>query len=221
MRFGATAVVLRVFLVFFPPPPQNMASMIGQQEQQWDNVVFHKKGVRKPGMTKSAHLNAQKRAGNVSTALKMGKSNNSAVSMSGRVGGEQNMCKLEEGGEETFHHAKVSRQLQTAISQARTAKGMTQKQLATALNVKVNMIADYEAGRAIPNPQFIVKIERKLGCKLPRGKKIATAKAARGGAARGGSSAAASSSTGVRKKKKKSGVKKGPVDLMKGLRISR
>ena len=195
--------------------------MIGQQEQQWDNVVFHKKGVRKPGMSKTAHLNAQKRAGNVGTSLKMGKSNNSAVSMSGRVGGEQNMCKLEEGGEETFHHAKVSRQLRTAISQARTAKGMTQKQLATALNVKVNMIADYEAGRAIPNPQFIVKIERKLGCKLPRGKKGGKAKAARGGGGGGGGGgAAAASSTGVRKKKK-SGKKKGPVNLMKGLRISR
>ena len=33
------------------------------------------------------------------------------------------------------------------------------------------MIADYEAGKAIPNPQIISKIERALGCRLPRQKK--------------------------------------------------
>jgi putative transcription factor len=180
-----------------------MASFAGQQEQQWDHVVFQKKGVRGPNTSKTAHLNAQKRAGNAIMQRKMGKSNNSALAMSGRVGGEQNMCKLEEGGEETFHHAKVDKGLQTAIAQARAAKGMTQKQLATVLNVRVSMIADYEAGRAIPNPQFIVRIERKLGCKLPRSKKKRIVAAA-----------------SVKAPKKK---KKGPVvvNLLKGLRISK
>lgn len=175
-----------------------------QQEQEWAPVVFHKKGVHGPTSSKSAHANAQRRAGNTSTRLKMGKSNTSAVAMSGRVGGEQNMCKLEEGGEETFRHAKVGNELRAAIAQARTAKGMTQKQLATALNVRVGMIADYEAGRAIPNPQFLVRIERKLGCKLPRGKR------------RGGVAPVAAAKNKPKKKKK------GPVvDLLKGLRISK
>jgi len=72
-----------------------------QQEQEWIPVVFHKKGAYGPTTSKSAHMNAQRRAGKTSTRLKMGKSNTSAVAMSGRVGGDQNMCKLEEGGEET------------------------------------------------------------------------------------------------------------------------
>ena len=96
------------------------------------------------------------------------------------------------------------------------AKGLTQKQLATQLNVKATMIADYEAGRAIPNPQFIVKIERKLGVKLPRSKKKKSSAKKSGGTASGGKSI-----IGGVVKKKKSGKKKGPVDLMKGLRISR
>ena len=188
-----------------------MATFTGQQEQQWDNVVFHKAGMKRPGQSKNQHLNSQRRAGNVSTMAKMRRSNNSAVRASDRVGGEANMCKLETDNE-SLKHAKVSRELRTAISQARTAKGLTQKQLATQLNVKATMISDYESGRAIPNPQFIVKIERKLGVKLPRGKKKAKAKA---------SGSAAGSAGGVVKRKKKTGKKKGPVDLMKGLRISR
>ncbi|MBD53435.1 MAG: hypothetical protein CL450_09155 [Acidimicrobiaceae bacterium] len=180
----------------------------GQQDQQWDRVVFQKKGVRGPSTSKTAHLNAQKRAGKVvSQRKRVGKTNNAAVAMADRVGGEQNMCKLEEGGEETFRHAKVGKGLQTAIALARTAKGMTQKQLATALNVKTSMVADYEAGRAIPNPQFLIRIERKLGCKLPRGKKQRTAVLG------------ANVVVAAKGKKKK----KGPVvvNLMKGLRISK
>ena len=184
------------------PGAQKMTSL---EHQEWGRVVFQKKGVRRPSTSKTAHLNAQKRAGNVTAQRKkVGKSNNAAVTMADRVGGEQNMCKLEEGGEETFRHAKVGRALQSAIAQARTAKGMTQKQLATALNVRVGMVADYETGRAIPNPQFIVRLERKLDCKLPRGKKQRTAVIGAKAATKG-------------KKKKKGPV----VDLMKGLRISK
>ena len=187
-----------------------MASLIGQQEQEWDHVVFRKKGVRGPTTSKTAHMNAQRRKGNTRTQLKMGKSNNSAIAMSGRVGGEQNMCKLEEGGEETFRHAKVGSGLRSAIARARTAKGMTQKQLASALNVRVTMIADYETGKAIPNPQFIVRLERKLECKLPRGKRRSENT--------GGAIIGAKKDT-----KKTTKKKKGPVvvDIMKGLRISK
>jgi ribosome-binding protein aMBF1 (putative translation factor) len=52
--------------------------------------------------------------------------------------------------------------------QARTAKKMTQKDLATAINEKPQVVAEYESGKAIPNPQIISKLERKLGTKLPR-----------------------------------------------------
>ena len=71
--------------------------------------------------------------------------------------------------------------------QARTAKKMTQKELATAINEKPQVVAEYESGKAIPNPQIIGKLERKLGCKLPRpGKSKAPPKAGAGTATKKG-----------------------------------
>jgi putative transcription factor len=90
--------------------------------------------------------------------------------------------------------AKVDKSLSKAIMQARTAKKMTQKdvscvgsgsitiivcqtinllmhfifQLGTAINEKPQVVAEYESGKAIPNPQIISKLERALGTKLPR-----------------------------------------------------
>merc|ERR1712154_660474 len=89
---------------------------------------------------------------------------------------------------EDLKHGKVDKSLSKAIMQARTAKKMTQKDLATAINEKPQVIAEYESGKAIPNPQIISKMERKLGCKLPRpGKKPAAKKtAAAGGSTRAG-----------------------------------
>lgn len=95
--------------------------------------------------------------------------------------------KLEEA--EDLKHDKVDLSLSKSIMQARTAKKMTQKELATAINEKPQVIAEYESGKAIPNPQIITKIERALGCKLPRPAKKPTPKPA---ASTGGSS----SSTG-------------------------
>jgi len=76
--------------------------------------------------------------------------------------------------------------------QARTAKKMTQKELATAINEKPQVVAEYETGKAIPNPQIISKLERKLGTKLPRpGKSKAPPKTTGTGAKKPGQSAAA------------------------------
>ena len=98
---------------------REMATFTGQQEQQWDNVVFRKAGMKRPGQSKNQHLNSQRRAGNVVATKKMGRSNNSAVRASDRVGGEANMCKLE-ADNESLKHAKVTHELRKAISQART-----------------------------------------------------------------------------------------------------
>lgn len=93
--------------------------------------------------------------------------------------------KLEETDE--LKHAKVDKSLSKAIMQARTAKKMTQKELATAINEKPQVVGEYESGKAIPNPQIISKLERKLGCKLPRpGKKPAAKKAGAAGGAKAG-----------------------------------
>merc|ERR1711918_190788 len=51
-------------------------------------------------------------------------------------------------------HETVSHELRTALQKARTAKGMTQKALATALNERAQLINEYESGKAIPNTQL-------------------------------------------------------------------
>ena len=81
-----------------------------------------------------------------------------------------NLRKLEESTEE-FKHNTVDRSLSQAIQQARIAKKLTQKQLATAINERVQVISQYETGQAIPNPQILSKLDRALGIHLPRGKK--------------------------------------------------
>ena len=87
--------------------------------------------------------------------------------------------------------AKVDKALSKAIQQARTAKKMSQKELATAINEKPQVLAQYESGKAIPNPQIISKLERKLGTKLPRPGKSKLAKNTPTTAKKPGQSAAA------------------------------
>ena len=104
--------------------------------------------------------------------------------------------KLEEA-DDVGRIAKVDKSLSKAIMQARTAKKMTQKDLATAINEKPQVIGQYESGKAVPNPQIIAKLEKKLGCKLPRpGKSSAPPKTSKatGSSASGG---VAGKSTGV------------------------
>ena len=53
-----------------------------------------------------------------------------------------------------------------AMSQARLALEMTQKDIAQKVNEKPSVIQDYESGRAVPNPQILSKLERNLKVKL-------------------------------------------------------
>ncbi|KII67740.1 Multiprotein-bridging factor 1 [Thelohanellus kitauei] len=58
-----------------------------------------------------------------------------------------------------------------AIQKARSAKKLTQKDLATLINEKVKSIADFENGSAPINNAILGKLERALDVKL-RGKNI-------------------------------------------------
>jgi len=149
--------------------------------QDWGAVNVGNSSIRKPIPKTAAGIAAAKRAGVMATQKVYGAGGNqsahSSTTMSAR--------KLEETDE--LRHSKVDKSLSKAIMQARTAKKLTQKQLATAINEKPQIVAEYENGKAIPNGAIIVKLERKLGCKLPRpGKK-----------AGGGGGVKAASKTGV------------------------
>lgn len=80
----------------------------------------------------------------------------------------KNTAKLDRETEE-LHHDHVSLSLSRVIQTARQAKEWTQKELATKINEKPQVINEYESGKAIPNQQVISKMERCLGVRL-RGK---------------------------------------------------
>lgn len=78
--------------------------------------------------------------------------------------------KLDENND-AEHHPSVSFEIKTAIQKARQERRMSQLMLASLVNAKVNVIADYENGKAIPDNSFIVKLEKALETKLPRVRK--------------------------------------------------
>lgn len=80
----------------------------------------------------------------------------------------KNTAKLDRETEE-LKHDNIELSVGKLIQQARQAKNMSQKDLATKINEKPQVITDYEAGRGIPNNIIIGKIERVIGIKL-RGK---------------------------------------------------
>jgi putative transcription factor len=66
------------------------------------------------------------------------------------------------------HHYRVTLEVGKVIQlqRDRQSKGQTQKDLATKINKKPQVISDYESGRAIPNNQGLGKIEIAISLKL-------------------------------------------------------
>ncbi|CAG9815911.1 unnamed protein product [Phaedon cochleariae] len=108
-------------------------------------------------------VNAARRQGvAVDTQLKWGAGSNKQHVTT------KNTAKLDRETEE-LNHETISLDVGKLIQQGRQAKGLSQKDLATKINEKPQIITDYEAGRGIPNNVIIGKIERVIGIKL-RGK---------------------------------------------------
>lgn len=85
----------------------------------------------------------------------------------------KNTAKLDRETEE-LKHESITLDVGKLIQQARQSKGMSQKDLATKICEKQQIVNDYEAGRGIPNNIILGKIERAVGIKL-RGKERGTA----------------------------------------------
>ena len=131
-------------------------------EQDWTPVVLNKRQKKpKTAQEKQAHLVNAQRKGEV-VAVNKGVSNKQRQ-------GPDNYSKIAHS-EDVEHVETVSIDIARAIQQGRVAQGWTQKELATKINEQQKVIADYEAGRAIPNNQVLGKLERVLAVKL-RGKK--------------------------------------------------
>ncbi|XP_048368310.1 endothelial differentiation-related factor 1 [Sphaerodactylus townsendi] len=135
-------------------------------ESDWDTVtVLRKKGPSAAqAKSKQAVLAAQRRGEDVETSKKWAAGQNKQHSIT------KNTAKLDRETEE-LHHDRVPLEVGKVIQQGRQSKGLTQKDLATKINEKPQVIADYESGKAIPNNQVLGKIERAIGLKL-RGREI-------------------------------------------------
>ncbi|XP_019745998.1 endothelial differentiation-related factor 1 homolog [Hippocampus comes] len=135
-------------------------------ESDWDTVtVLRKKGPSgAQAKSKQAITSAQRRGEDVETTKKWAAGQNKQHLVS------KNTAKLDRETEE-LHHDRVSLEVGKVIQKGRQEKGFTQKDLATKINEKPQVIADYESGKAIPSNQVMGKIERAIGLKL-RGKDI-------------------------------------------------
>ncbi|XP_074586414.1 multiprotein-bridging factor 1b-like [Curcuma longa] len=138
----------------------------GPISQDWEPVVLRKKAPTAAAKKDEKAVNAARRSGaEIETVKKFNAGLNKASSSSTSL----NTKKLDEETE-NLTHERVSTELKKNIMQARLEKKFTQAQLAQLINEKPQVIQEYESGKAIPNQQIIIKLERVLGTKL-RGKK--------------------------------------------------
>ncbi|ODQ81274.1 hypothetical protein BABINDRAFT_160645 [Babjeviella inositovora NRRL Y-12698] len=138
----------------------------------WDSVTIIGRNARVGGggprqtvARTAGEINAARRTGGVVSVDKKYSTGNTKGDPEG-----QRLTKIDRENE-VAPPKKVDQSVGKAIAQGRQEKKMTQKDLATKINEKPNVINDYEAGRAVPNQQLLGKMERALGVKL-RGKGI-------------------------------------------------
>jgi len=132
--------------------------------ESWDEVTIIRKRAPKAGQLKSSQaINAAQRQGlDIETSKKFSAGQNKQHS------GDKNTAKLDRETEE-LHHETIGLDVGRLIQQGRQAKGWTQKDLATKISEKPQVINEYESAKAIPNQVVLSKLERVLGIKL-RGK---------------------------------------------------
>jgi len=126
-------------------------------------TILRKKLPKASALKSEQAVNTARRMGvTVETNQKFGAASNK------QHGTTLNTAKLDRETEE-LKHDKVSLDVGKLIMQGRQSKGLSQKDLATKINEKPQIVTDYEAGRGIPNQMVLGKIERVIGIKL-RGK---------------------------------------------------
>ena len=118
------------------------------EHQDWNNVVFKKK-------QQTTLTNDDIRRSNYKTKQR-------TVSNSNKNTNGQRLHKLN-NETESFEVKRVPLSLSKQIQQARLTNKITQKELAQRINVSSKIINDYESGKAIPDNNVKMKIQRSLG----------------------------------------------------------
>jgi putative transcription factor len=124
--------------------------------EDWDTVVLRKTETRQDAQSKIS------KGGQCDAEVRRGAAQNTQK----QTGTGLNTKVLDEntdGG----HIETVSKSTSLAIRDGRLAmNGMTQKVLASKVNILPNVLADYESGKAIPNQEILNKLEKVLGVHL-------------------------------------------------------
>jgi len=132
------------------------------QGQDWTPVTLRK---RPPATSDHAALQAARRDGHtVSVEKGAHKNGNGTSSVKGTPGSASGAAAAKLQNEtEDFHHDRVPLEVRVCIARQRASKGLTQAELAQKLNVKPQVIQEYESGKAIPDGQMLARIARVLG----------------------------------------------------------
>lgn len=126
-------------------------------------TILKKRPVRAADLrSKQAVNNAMKNGIPIETTKKYNAATNK------HAGPSISSAKLDQETED-FHHNHVSMDVSKLIQTQRQKLGITQKELATKICEKPQVVNEYEGGKALPNQQILAKMERVLGIKL-RGK---------------------------------------------------
>ncbi|XP_002165088.3 endothelial differentiation-related factor 1 homolog isoform X1 [Hydra vulgaris] len=130
-------------------------------EVGWDDVTYlRKKTVKASEARSSKAINSAMRSGTeIETSKKFGGGGNKQ-----HMGSRDTSAVCRDT--EELKVETVPLEVGKLIQKGRLAKELTQKDLATKINEKPQVINDYEAGRAIPNNQILSKIERVIEIKL-------------------------------------------------------
>lgn len=139
---------------------------MSQHFQDWEPVVFRKKQPAKPSDPQALKEALRKGHDHFETKTKI---SDQAMAYAAKL------RKLEAdtmvGGEAvTMKLPCLDLANRQEMLRARTAKGLSQAQLAQQLNVRASVIHDMESGKPIMNHELLVKLNRVLGTHLKASK---------------------------------------------------
>ena len=125
------------------------------EHQDWTPIVIHRQDMKNKKMTVNE---AQQKGLAIETIKKVqgGKNNTNKYVPNQKIEDEDGPTKIK----------FVSTNIGQKISQARSAKSLSRKDLANRLNVKESVIADHENGKAVYNGQFLQRMAQILGVSL-------------------------------------------------------
>lgn len=125
------------------------------QDQDWKEVVF-KKGPKAAPSVNAAIQHGQEVITEKKASAGTNKQHSAPVTKPSKLDAET----------EAFEHKHLSHDFKVSLMQSRLEKKLTQAQLGLIINEKANVVADYESGKVVPNPETVQRLSKALGVKL-------------------------------------------------------